>query len=57
MTLTRTDGSNCSSDTPLFAGVDADGIERIAERAVEVEFGTGQVIVRQGEIGTGFFLS
>ena len=41
---------------PLFADVDAAGLERIAARTVEVEFTPGHVIARQGEIGTGFFL-
>jgi CRP/FNR family cyclic AMP-dependent transcriptional regulator len=41
---------------PLFADVDADGLARIADRAVEVAFTPGHVIARQGEIGTGFFL-
>lgn len=41
---------------PLFADVDADGLQRIAARTVEVAFTDGHVIARQGEIGTGFFL-
>lgn len=41
---------------PLFADVDADGLQRIAARTVEVTFTDGHVIARQGEIGTGFFL-
>jgi CRP/FNR family transcriptional regulator, cyclic AMP receptor protein len=42
--------------TPLFAGVDADGLARIALRTVEIDAAPGQVIARQGEIGTGFFV-
>ena len=41
---------------PLFADVDADGLQRIAARTVEVAFTDGHVIARQGEIGAGFFL-
>lgn len=40
----------------LFTGVDPEGLEQIAERAIEVDFPSGRWIVRQGEIGTGFFL-
>jgi len=42
--------------TPLFDGVDGDGLARIAGRAIEVEYPAGGVIARQGEIGTGFFI-
>jgi CRP-like cAMP-binding protein len=41
---------------PLFRGVGADGIAALAGRATEVDFPTGHVIARQGEIGTGFFV-
>ena len=41
---------------PLLHGVHPDGIGMIAARMVEVEFPTGHVIARQGEVGTGFFL-
>lgn len=56
MTLTRDRRIGLLAAAPLFAGVDADGIDRIADRAVEVDFPAGHVIVRQGEIGTGFFV-
>jgi CRP/FNR family cyclic AMP-dependent transcriptional regulator len=41
---------------PLFRGIDADGLARLAERATQVDFPAGHVIARQGEIGTGFFV-
>jgi len=41
---------------PLFRGIDADGLAMLAERATQVDFPTGHVIARQGEIGTGFFV-
>ena len=41
---------------PLFRGVGADGIAALAGRATEVDFPVGNVIARQGEIGTGFFV-
>lgn len=56
MTLTNDRRVELLSEAPLLAGVDAAGIALIAERAVEVEFTPGQVIVRQGEVGTGFYL-
>ena len=40
----------------LFDGVDATGMARIADVAVEVDFAPGHVIARQGDIGSGFFV-
>ncbi len=56
MTLTQDRRATLLATTPLFAEIDAAGMERIAERAVEVEFASDHVIARQGEIGTGFFV-
>ena len=56
MTLTRDRRTELLASAPLFAGVDAEGMERVAARTVEVEFPVGRVIVRQGEVGTGFFV-
>ncbi len=56
MTITTDRRTALLAAAPLFAAMDADGIERIAARVVEVEFASGHVIARQGEIGTGFFL-
>lgn len=56
MTLTRDRKSTLLSAAHLFDGVDPDGMDLIAERAVEVEFPADHVIARQGEIGTGFFV-
>lgn len=42
--------------TPLFGDVDQAGLAALAQRAVEVDFGAGQVIARQGADGTGFFV-
>jgi len=44
------------SGVALFDGIGPDGLAMVAERAIEVEFATGRTIVRQGEVGTGFFL-
>lgn len=56
MTLTHDRRTTLLAAAPLFADVDAAGMDRIAERAVEVEFVRDHVIARQGEIGTGFFV-
>jgi CRP/FNR family transcriptional regulator, cyclic AMP receptor protein len=56
MTLTQDRRATLLAAAPLFADVDAAGMERIAERAVEVDFAPDHVIARQGEIGTGFFV-
>ncbi len=56
MTLTGDRKSELLATAPLFAGVDAAGIERIAERTAELEVPANRVIARQGEVGTGFFV-
>ena len=56
MTLTRDRKADLLSAARLFDGVDAEGMDRIAEVAVEVEFPAEHVIARQGDIGTGFFV-
>ena len=56
MTLTRDRRTELLAAAPLLATVDADGLERIADRTVEVAFTDGHVIARQGEVGTGFFM-
>jgi CRP-like cAMP-binding protein len=56
MTLTREARAELLATTPLFAGVDRGHLEGIADRAVEIDFPAGAVILRQGEIGTGFFV-
>ncbi len=56
MTLSRETTTQLLSRTRLFAGVDADGLERIADRMREVALPADRVIARQGEIGTGFFV-
>jgi len=40
----------------LFTGVGRVDLIDLAERSVEVDFPADRVIVRQGEIGTGFFV-
>lgn len=56
MTLSRERTTQLLSRTRLFAGVDAEGLARIADRITEVDMPAERVIARQGEIGTGFFI-
>jgi CRP-like cAMP-binding protein len=43
-------------EVALFSGVDDDGLAAVASKSSEVAFEAGRTIVRQGEVGTGFFL-
>lgn len=56
MALSREQTIELLAATRLFAGVDADGLARIADRISELEVMAQRVIARQGEIGTGFFV-
>jgi CRP-like cAMP-binding protein len=56
MSLTTDRKMTLLATVGLFDGIDPDGLQRIAERAIEVDFPAGRQIVRQGEVGTGFFL-
>jgi CRP-like cAMP-binding protein len=56
MSLTMDRRAQLLSGVALFDGIGPDGLAMVAERAIEVEFATGRTIVRQGEVGTGFFL-
>jgi CRP-like cAMP-binding protein len=56
MPLTRDQKIDMLGSMPLFEGVDAEDLGGIADRTVEVDYGAGGVIVREGEIGTGFFV-
>jgi CRP-like cAMP-binding protein len=43
-------------EVALFRGVDDDGLAAVAAKVTEIAFDAGRTIVRQGEVGTGFFL-
>jgi CRP-like cAMP-binding protein len=55
-TLSRAQRSDLLGACRLFQGIDPAHLERLADRAIEVEFPADRVIARQGEIGTGFFV-
>jgi CRP-like cAMP-binding protein len=56
MALSRDEKAELLRTVELFAGVDEESLAAIADKAVEVSFPPARWIVRQGEIGTGFFL-
>jgi CRP/FNR family cyclic AMP-dependent transcriptional regulator len=56
MTLSTDHRADLLAATPLFDGVDPDGLAGIAQRTVEVAFEPGQVIARQGDVGSGLFI-
>lgn len=56
MTLTHDRRAELLAGCPLFSGVGGAELAAIAERATEVDYDPGAVIVRHGEIGTGFFV-
>jgi CRP/FNR family cyclic AMP-dependent transcriptional regulator len=56
MTLTHDRRTELLASCPLFKGIDAAGLAKIADLATSVDFPAGHVIARQGEIGTGFFV-
>jgi CRP/FNR family transcriptional regulator, cyclic AMP receptor protein len=56
MALTPERRTELLASARLFDGVDAAGMTRIAEVAIEVDFPAGHVIARQGDIGSGFFV-
>jgi CRP/FNR family cyclic AMP-dependent transcriptional regulator len=56
MTLTHDRRTELLAGCPLFRGIDAAGLASLADLATSVDFPTGHVIARQGEIGTGFFV-
>ena len=43
-------------DVPLFAGISAESMSRLAAVAGEQEFAASQFIVRQGQVGTGLYV-
>ena len=56
MPITRDQKTELLAATPLFEGLEPEELGRIADRTVETDYRAGGVIVREGEIGTGFFV-
>lgn len=56
MTLTTDRKVQLLGTVGLFDGIGDDDLAMVAGRTIEVDFPAGRAIVRQGEVGTGFFL-
>jgi len=56
MALSTQDKAQVLAGVPLFAGISAESMERLAAVTGEQEFAAGQFIVRQGQVGTGLYV-
>ena len=56
MALSTQDKAGALAGVPLFAGISADSMERLAAVTGEQDFAVGQFIVRQGQVGTGLYV-
>jgi CRP-like cAMP-binding protein len=56
MPLTVEHKSNALARVPLFQGISAESMERIAAVSGELSFEPGQFIVLQGQVGTGLYI-
>jgi CRP/FNR family cyclic AMP-dependent transcriptional regulator len=56
MALSTQDKAAALAGVPLFAGISAESMERLAAVTGEQDFGAGQFIVRQGQVGTGLYV-
>lgn len=56
MPMTKKDKVNLLRRVELFSGVSARSLSLVADRAVDITFAPGDFIVRQGQVGTGFYL-
>jgi len=56
MTMTRKRKRELLRKVGLFAGMTERSLDAIAAKALDIDFTTGQYIVRQGQVGTGFYL-
>ncbi|HUP82611.1 MAG TPA: cyclic nucleotide-binding domain-containing protein [Candidatus Limnocylindria bacterium] len=56
MSHTTQDKAAALAAVPLFAGISAESMERLAAVTGEQDFAPGQFIVRQGQVGTGLYV-
>jgi CRP-like cAMP-binding protein len=56
MALSTQDKAAALGGVPLFAGISAESMERLAAVTGEQEFTPGQFIVRQGQVGSGLYV-
>jgi CRP-like cAMP-binding protein len=56
MPLTDEQKASALFGVPLFEGISAESMTRLAAAAGEQQFDAGQFIVRQGQVGTGLYV-
>ena len=56
MPLSTQEKAAALARVPLFAGISSESMARLAEATGEQDFGAGQFIVRQGQVGTGLYV-
>jgi CRP-like cAMP-binding protein len=56
MPLTTQDKASALAAVPLFAGISAESMQRLADVTGELDFAPGQYIVIQGQVGTGLYV-
>lgn len=56
MPISDQDKAAALSRLPLFQGVSAESLDRLTSVTGEVEYGAGQFIVRQGQLGSGLYI-
>ncbi|MEA2676807.1 MAG: family transcriptional regulator, cyclic receptor protein [Chloroflexota bacterium] len=56
MSLSTQDKASALAGVPLFAGISAESMERLAAVTGEQEFTEGQFVARQGQVGTGLYV-
>ena len=56
MPLTTEEKAAALTHVPLFAGISGESMAHLASKAGEQEFGSGQFVVRQGQVGTGLYV-
>jgi CRP-like cAMP-binding protein len=56
MAMTKKQKISLLRRVELFSGISTHALGLIADRAVDITFTAGDYIVRQGQVGTGFYL-
>jgi CRP-like cAMP-binding protein len=56
VSLTTTEKRRWLEEVPLFRGAAADVLDRLADASGETDFGAGQPIVLQGQVGNGLYI-
>ena len=56
MSISEQRKSEVLARVPLFAGLEPDALEQLAEAAGELDFPPGRYIVHQGQVGSGLYV-